>query len=676
MILYPIGNQGLYWWETGVPILGWQIILSVSIGLIYYQFDKRILGKMGGKTDIFLFLLIFVSCGLLWGFSHLNSSFFNPGPFPPNRVFYPYSYAEKFDLYGQSTLVGLGFSGGAPLDRPFYPMLLAIIHLVSGQIYANNMILQAFLFGVFPAIVYLICTELGSRSLGVMTSSAISLLGTNAIQASNLLTSSNPKQMMTEFPMAIVLSLVLYFTIRWLKSREHSGIYACIVGGMLAAAAFVRYAALPLLPIWIIVAMVKYRPVFKKGLIEASLIGVSFLAFTAPWYTRNILAGQDLSIPFSSKILFVIHHRYESASGIKQNEKIATPTVGINGFVQPTPTIPGIDQIITLPPENNNSSQPSDNFINWFPPHLVHNLMSSILILPTSLEMASLKTSLDIGGEIWQPGWNGSLPLFRLNILFLQFFILSAGIAVLFRRDKSTAAVVILIFGGVQTANALGKSSGGRYIIPVDWMVLLIYFAGLLYLMGKLDLNVNGMEKNQIGKIISWRQFVITIVSIMFIGALPFIFERLSIALIPRSEKIQSVEKFASLPGINMSTKDISGIDLFLDKQNAISLQGTAFYPLELNIKDIGNLPNTLINNNSNSYILSFDILPSKNNLSIYFPYQEMIDIQNQDEVYLIGCKINQSIIVRDLFIIRNDQTLFLQSNPGFDSCTELWPNN
>ena len=671
LILYPLGNKGLFWWETGVPILGWQVILSAAIGLIYYQFDKRIIGMLGKKTDIILFLLIFISCGILWGFSQLNPSFFTSGPFLPNQVFYPYSDAAKFDLYAQSSLVGLGFNTGAPLDRPFYPMFLAIIHLISGQNYANNMILQAFLFGVFPALVYLICAELGSRSWGVMTSSAIALLGTNAIQASNLLTSSNPKQMLTEFPMAIMLSLVLYLTIRWLKSEAHSGIYACIVGGLLAAAAFVRYAALPLLPIWMIVAVIKHRPVYKKGLIEAALMVVGFLAFTAPWYSRNIVAGQGLTIPFSNKIIFVIKNRYQPATGINPYKTAVTPTVGNNGLAQPTASLTSNGQIDNAPPENNTISQTSEPFLFWFPPHLVHNLMSSILILPSSLEMASLKTSLDLGGEIWQPGWNGSLTSFRLLILLLQFFVLSAGFAGLFRRDKTSVVIVVLLFGGVQTANALGRSSGGRYIVPVDWLVLLVYFAGLLYLMGKLDLNENFVDGNRTGKTLNWKQLVITIISILFIGALPVVFERISIALIPKAEHIQSVEELAGLPGINISGEDISDIGQFLNQRHTFSIQGTAFYPIQQNIKDIGKLPRALTNN-FHGELLSFDLLPSNNSLIIFFPFQEKIDIQNQDAVYLTGCRINQTLLVRDLVIIGPDQTRFLQSDYSFDSCEQF----
>jgi hypothetical protein len=674
LILYPLGNKENFWWETGVPILGWQLILSTTIGMIYYQFEKKRKVNWGKKIDIILFLLIFISWGLLWSSSRLNSSYFNPGPFPPNNLFYPNSDAAKFDMQAQSSLVGLGLNSGLPLDRPFYPMFLAIIHLISGQNYANNMMLQAFLFGVFPALVYLICMELGSRSWGVMTSTAIGLLGNNTIQSSNLLTSSNPKQMLTEFPMAIMLSVLLYFTIRWLKSGEHSGIFACITGALLAAAAYVRYAALPLLPIWLIVAVIKYRPAYKKGLIEAALMIVSFLAFTAPWYTRNIAAGKGLAVPFSDKILFVIHERYQTPE-ITPFKKVSTPVGEGTDSVQPIATATGNSQIDIVPSENSNTSQPSGNFFYWFPSHLVHNLMSSILILPTSLEMASLKTSLDIGGEIWQPGWNGILSSPRSIILLLQFIVLSAGFAVLFRKDKTIAAIVILLFCGVIVANALGRSSGGRYSVPVDWLVLVIYSAGFLHLIGKLDFYETMGDGHKAGKTIGWRQLVITIVSLVFIGAFPFIYERISTNLIHRAAKIQAVEELAGLPGSDISNQEIYDMGQFLDKQHAISLQGAALYPVMQQIKDMGGFPTT-VTDNFQGTILSFDLLQTEYYISAFFPINEAIDIQNQDEIYLTGCKINKLILVRDLVIIRADRARLIQSNSSFNSCKQFESSN
>ncbi len=538
-----MGIRDLSGGESGVPILGWQLLLSMSIGLIFLQFEKKILGRLGKKTNIALFILIFLSCGVFWSFTPLNPSFWNPAPYPPNYIYYPSSDAATFDLHAQSTLVGNGFNQGRPLDRPFYPMLLAIIHLLSGQTYTNNMMLQAFLFGIFPAIVFLICSELGSRSWGVMTASAIGFLGSNAILESNMFTATNPKNMMTEFPLAIMLSLLLYFSIRWLKSETHSGIFACIVGGLLAGAAYIRYAALPLLPIWIIVTFIKYRSVYKKGLIEAGLIIASFLVFTAPWYIRNVTVGKGLSIPFSNKIMFVIDTRYKWPSGIIPSttetpveEAIAT---------QPATRAASNDQTDPIQPQDSIIEPLSESIWYRFPPHLIHNIMGSIFILPTSYEMASLKTSLTLGGEIWKPRWDGSLSSIRVIFLILQFIVLAAGFAGFFRKEKAAAVITILIFLCIQTANALGRTSGGRYLVPADWLVLLFYFAGFLYLIGKLDLNRNIAPGNGPGKSPGWRGVAITLMVVLLIGALPVIFERISVAIFQRTDIARPVETLA-----------------------------------------------------------------------------------------------------------------------------------
>lgn len=242
----------------------------------------------------------------------------------------------------------------------------------------------------------------------------------------------------------------------------------------------------------------------------------------------------------------------------------------------------------------------------------------------------------------------------------------------LFQRNRTFAIVIILVFCGVQTANALGRSSGGRYIVPVDWIVLLFYFAGLLYLLGKLDFSAKLVNENGTGNSINWKQLGITIPCIFLIGALPVFYERLSIALIPRPKVIQSAGELRNLPGIDISNQDVSGIAQFLDRNHAISLQGAVFYPIQQSTDLVHDLPLSLTNN-FQGQLLSFELIPSDDSLIIYFPYQGTIDIQNcKDKVYLTGCKIRQVLIVRDLVIIRSTQTKFLQSSFSFDSCQQL----
>ena len=160
------------------------------------------------------------------------------------------------------------------LTRPFYPMFLAIMNLLAGQEFVNAMWLQALLFGIFPAMVYLICADSISRAWGVATSLAIGLWGSNTILANSVINTANPKQMMTDFFLAIIISVLLYVTLLWFKGGSHEMEYAFIMGSALALSVYVRYSALILLPIWVILLIIKYRHRVKTGVISGSLISL------------------------------------------------------------------------------------------------------------------------------------------------------------------------------------------------------------------------------------------------------------------------------------------------------------------------------------------------------------------------------------------------------------------
>jgi hypothetical protein len=670
VLLYPGNMDEDYWYETGVPILWWQIIFALVLGIIFLRFEAYIYRRFGKRIDIILFLVIFLSVGLLWASSPLIHSYFNPKPLPPNYAYYPYSDAAKFDLQAQSTLVGFGFDKGTPLDRPFYPLLLAILHLISGQNYADNMILQAFLYGVFPAIVYLICSEMGSRSWGIVTSTAIGLWGRNSILVNNVINTSTQKQMLSDFPLVIMLSLVLFFTIRWLKGGPNEGIFAFVSGGLIALSAYVRYSALLLLPFWIILAVVKKREL-KTGLSTIGLLIAGFLVLTMPWYVRNISMGKDPNIPFTQKVLFIIEERYPSEGRLPNR---SDPIIDDEDSLEITSSQPeendrgenvqGWGEVSIF---GNDLTKP---FVNWITAHFVHNIMTSLLILPSTPDIASLDASLEIGGDVWKPYWDGQLSLFRFLFLLLQFFILSAGLIALFQRDKTMTAAIILMFLGIQLANALGRSSGGRYIVPVNWIVLLVYFVGILFLIGKLT-NVqiaNRVQESRAG----WKTWTLAILSVLVIGALPVIYERISLWVFSPQPDIQSVEELLTLSGNSISEQEVIEMGQFLADRKARTVQGFAFYPRQQQ-SFLSENAGKILGFDGQLSLLTFKLLQLGNSYNVVFPYREMIDIQNQDKVFLIGCKISSEVLVQNLVVIRDDAVHYYTSDYLFDGCG---PNN
>ncbi|GEM_PF-6038843 len=664
-ILYPTHTSEDFWWEIGIPILVWQIIFSLLIGVIYHFLKDRIEQLLGRRKDLVIFLLLFLVFGFVWGSHKITPSYFNPGPFPPNQVYYPAYDAEKFDLQGQSSLIGFGLNNGKPLDRPFYPMFLAILHLFSGQDYTGNMHLQAFLFAVLPALIYLICAELNERTWGITSAIAIGFWGFNVISSNDLITTSTPIQMLTDFPLAIILSLVLLFTIRWLKDSSHSTKYALLVGASLSLAAYVRYSALSLLPLWLFIALIKYRRQFRKGLGIAAVILLGFLLFTLPWYARNMVSGQNASLPFSNKVLFVINTRYQPKEKELPDNKINEK----NGKKQPAPSNDnsswglenlsgsengdfGNNQFLEeLSTEEKKSSGRNDltkPFLNWFSAHFVHNVMSSILILPTTINITSLRDTLMATGSVWQKNWSGTLPLSGLILLMIQFLILIIGLIWLFRKNFYPALSIIFLFFGIHLSNSFGRTSGGRYVIPIIWVILLVYFAGFFKVLNFSETPEKSTEKSTSIPAKNRIMWAVIISIILIAGSIPILFERITYSVFAHSSNPLSFQEIINNPEMNYRDNEKSQMEAWMQNKKSRKLHGYVFYPITREASELKNL-----NLDTPLPVVQFTLIQETDIISVYFPFKETIDLENQDEVYILGCKSSKIYFAKDIFVLR-----------------------
>jgi hypothetical protein len=637
-----------YWWETGVPILFWQVCFSLLISLFFIAIEQNIISVFNKRTEVIIFLICFIFFGLLWSSTRLTPSYFNIGPFTPKNVFYPYSDAARYDLSAQSTLLGYGFNIGKSLDRPFYPMFLALIHLLSGQDYSLNVTLQAFLFGFFPAIVYLLGKELGSRGLGIGASLMVGFWGWNTIIANNFINTSTPKQLLSDFPMAIILCLLLYFTIKWLKVGQYLNQYALITGGLISLAAYLRYSALLLLPFWLLAAILFVKPLKRNGLAAAGLIIIGFTLFTIPWYTRNIAVGQYSKMPFIGKISFIIHNRvlplYENY-GLADDTNSAEEGTSDKNLWNHSKY--GYKEIIR------------PGLVKTLGSHLVHNVMSSLLILPTSLEIATLKTTVKMAGAIWNPLWDGTLPPIRVFLLLLQFSILTYGIVNLIYLNRKFTFMLVFLFIGIHLANSLGRTSGGRYIVPVEWIVLLFYLAGLLSIFGKITNKVEQPGRVQRKSIHIMAAWAIPITTLILLGATPVLFEKLTMLLFHQQNVPESIGQ------INGITREESNnIQTLINVQNNTTVFGYAFYPVHQVNKTTPEKSSTL-----EKVSITFQLVNPKEIVPVYFPYEGNIKINNRDQVYVIGCKVTGKFVANALIVIRNSKASYYQFNGSYAPC-------
>ncbi len=666
-ILYPVANKEDLWWDSAVPLLFWQILISILVVKGFGWLKNRLKKIAGKKLDWMFFLVIFVVFGILWSSAPLQPNYFTTKPGPPNFVSYPASDSAIFDLQAQSVLQGYGFNNGRVLDRPVYPAFLALLHVIFGQDMAANMAVQAFLFAILPALVYLICVSIGSRSWGVFASVMVGFWGLNGINASNVLNTSTPKQILTEYPLAIALAVLILFSLRWHKTGFRGWVYPAVIGGVIALAAYLRYSALILLPFWMLIPIFYHRKINKKGIITICFILCGFVILSAPWHIRNSIRAGGIVIPYTRKISFVVNNRLTTTTNMQNmaEEKDITRRNQNDGQNTEDDEENLANQKFTstdeLIPEN-----PAYEMVGI---HLLHNMMSSLFILPVSVHLTDLQTTIKLGGVLWKYNWDGILTPAQLIVFILQVTILAYGFTYLFQNNKYATSILVLIFSGITISNSLGTSSGGRFIIPVNWIVLIVYGSGLLKLLeSKFPL------RNKEEKFVSGNQtkpmLGLALLGIFVTGMLPVLVDIVSLRIGPK-DTMQFSQKSDMVA--YLSSKTIAGDKVDLEEINDNSAkrvkQGALFYPVIVSVSD-QNLPENISNYIKKKTVTRFYLMESDGYSKAYFLFNKQIELENGDRVYFLSCSNSGVYYIQHLFIQRRESFEYYKGEDSSRICS------
>ncbi|HQX00915.1 MAG TPA: hypothetical protein PLQ94_02320, partial [Anaerolineales bacterium] len=171
-----------YWYGTGVPILGLQVVFAFAIGICFFLLERSYFsGRIAPFIEIFIFMAIWGVAAFLWAREPMPSSYFAPGPYAPDYQYHPYSDAMTFDLASQFALIGQGINNGVFFDRALYMGFLVFLHALAGQDYSQVVALQAAIYAVLPAILYLLGKEMHSRTFGIILAVLAALRGLNGI---------------------------------------------------------------------------------------------------------------------------------------------------------------------------------------------------------------------------------------------------------------------------------------------------------------------------------------------------------------------------------------------------------------------------------------------------------------------------------------------------------------
>lgn len=462
-------NEEDYWYEAGVPVLGLQVIAGLAIGLIFASVENSSAKSVftQPRADVVIFVLLWIIGGWLWARTPVPNGYLNPGPYPPTYETYPFADAARFDLMSQYALIGQRLNNDKAYNRPVYPAFLVLVHMVSGQNYEKNMQLQAMVFGVFPALVYLIAGLLFNRGAGIAAAAIIILRGVNGIAATNMLNLGNQKQMLTDFPTALGLGAILLVCILW--SRKPQKLYLpLLAGGLFGLTIYLRQTILGVFPaVLLLIAFCRfYSRKMQATMVAIFLLGM--LTVMLPTELNNLAKNPDYTYPaMVRKIISVVVERYPQ---FQENTSSKQETDDIQSLPDVQDTNPS--------QAGQKSNTPDHNSLGFIADHFLHNSVTSILVLPNSFTFEDLKTSIRAEDSFWKVSWAGHLSFEQIGILFLNLILISLGIVAAFNKQPLAGLLPLVFFVGYNLANALGRTSGGRYIVPVDWLIVLYFTIG------------------------------------------------------------------------------------------------------------------------------------------------------------------------------------------------------
>ena len=542
---YPSVSVRTGWNRQGVPLIELQLLAAWLAGiatLAMQRWAKRRQARPGWSRrlsgrgiDLLIVFLIWLAGVVAWQSMPLTPNWFVSERLYPTFDYCPYSDARSYAMVAQDALAGGGlrFLNTPFVRRSMHGLYLIVLTLIGGQDYERVIFLQILVLACFPVMIYLLGRRLLNRMAGVIAAVLILLREANAIALADVITTAHVKLFMVDVFTALLVTIFVYLAVCWLQNPHPGSLLGLACGGITGVVMLVRLETfaliIPLLALLLISLPASGR--WRTWLQQSLIFAMGIILVVSPWIWRNWQRTGLLFIDSPGHRTSLIQQRFYPPTPTPIPTPTATPTLTptptstVTPTTTPTvsaPTLPSRDSspsgsfktnqlgLASTPPpvtatpvtdeDDPAYSRKPNEFIRFTLIHYLNSQVQTLLVFPSTVRWLDSsigfaahrnlsrfwKECCSLEGYVrrmpyWHV-WTGKFSSQSILPFALNLIILSAGIAITWQQRRWSgilpAALAITYLAG----NAVFRNSGGRYVLPIDWVIVIYYSIGLAYL--------------------------------------------------------------------------------------------------------------------------------------------------------------------------------------------------
>jgi hypothetical protein len=460
----------VHWNPAGSPLTSLQLIMIIWIGLLilglFGSLKARLPVNSGRYFDLLIVLCLFLGAIYFWMNISNPHNDFSTKPVAPYFQAYPSSDAAVHDLGAISILNGSGIWFRSFIDKPLYMVFLAFLHLVGGYDYNLLTILHVSVMALMAPGLYFLGKSFHSRMFGFVLAGIVLTRQYNAIVLTNqLYFNVTPRQFMTEVPTLLGLIIFTWLFFLWLRSPDGNGWRAFVVGGILGAVSLVRSNPFLLIPFVPIFLFFFFKLQKKVWITQSLLFLMGCVLVIAPWVvsTRDANGIPYVLVKFNN----IIRTRYKPSSQLPIGKELSASSSRDARNLAPLSA--GFDL----------SSISIQTFPGFVINNTLHNFVGAFFTLPDSIQIDDQNIQMLVSRPYWSEG-KESVVLSQIPFLLLNIVLLALGLGWSWKRWKWAGLTPLFVFVVYSLSLGFGRTSGSRYLVPIDWVVNFYYALGLV----------------------------------------------------------------------------------------------------------------------------------------------------------------------------------------------------